>query len=76
MSLSMLFTIMLHLILEVSYFDCRKKHGEHTLSFKTQSVLKGSTKATKKSKEPKFITQERDQTHLMWWKEVSLITRS
>ncbi|PIA40037.1 hypothetical protein AQUCO_02500037v1 [Aquilegia coerulea] len=45
------------------------KHGERLLSFKAQRVFKGTTKATRKSRQLTYLLEEKDQSHIMWWKE-------
>ncbi|XP_077227245.1 MUTL protein homolog 1 [Tasmannia lanceolata] len=44
------------------------KQGDRIRSFKVERVLRGTTNATKKSKESKHLSDE-DHSHVMWWKE-------
>ncbi|KAL5712066.1 DNA mismatch repair ATPase msh1 [Ranunculus cassubicifolius] len=43
--------------------------GYHSLSFRARSVFKGTTKATRKSRESKYVLDEKDQSHIIWWQE-------
>lgn len=45
------------------------RHRGQIHSFKTVRVLRGSTKAARRMKEPIFILNEEDNLHIMWWKE-------
>ncbi|XP_010264853.1 PREDICTED: DNA mismatch repair protein MSH1, mitochondrial isoform X2 [Nelumbo nucifera] len=43
--------------------------GDWIHCFKTERLSRGNVKATKKLKEAKPILEEKDHSHIMWWKE-------
>ncbi|XP_058095000.1 DNA mismatch repair protein MSH1, mitochondrial isoform X2 [Magnolia sinica] len=45
--------------------------GERINSFKAERgrIVRGATKATRRSKESKYLIEEEDNSHIMWWKE-------
>ncbi|XP_058095003.1 DNA mismatch repair protein MSH1, mitochondrial isoform X5 [Magnolia sinica] len=47
------------------------RQGERINSFKAERgrIVRGATKATRRSKESKYLIEEEDNSHIMWWKE-------
>jgi len=52
----------------------RSKHCVQIHCCKERKGLKGNTKATKKLKEMNNALDDKDQTHILWWKEVFYMT--
>ncbi|KAM7485351.1 hypothetical protein LguiA_001360 [Lonicera macranthoides] len=51
-----------------SYLNSFRQY-ERIRCFKERKLLKGTTKATKKTKELISVLEEKDYSHIMWWKE-------
>ena len=51
-------------------------HLEKVSGFKDRTVLIGSSKATKKHKVPNNVLDDKDLSHILWWKEVCHLSSS